>query len=79
MNNRVEERYKPKTITYDDTEMTKVINFQDYHFIYKDSLGRWHETTNPEFIAKHQTCRAMKRDAQPLKDLLHRLNNPEEG
>jgi len=54
-------------------------NWNDYHFIYKDMNGRWSESKDPVFIAKHKCCRAMKKDAQPLKDLLYRLNNPDEN
>ncbi len=50
------------------------MNWRDYDFIYKDSLGRWNTATNPEFIAEHTCCRAIKKGEQPIKDLLKRMN-----
>ncbi len=34
-------------------------NWNDYTFIYKDSLGRWNIATNPSFIAVHKCCVAV--------------------
>jgi hypothetical protein len=42
----------------------------DYHFLYKDSQGKWQTTTNPIFIAKHQYCRAVpKKEVASAYDL----------
>lgn len=40
----------------------------DYFFLYKNSWNSWSETTNPKFIAIHQYCRAIPKEA--LKDML---------
>ncbi len=50
------------------------MNWQDYDFIYKDSLGYWSITTNPVFIAEHTCCRAIRKGEQPIRDLLKELN-----
>ena len=36
----------------------RLIN-KDYIFIYKNSTGVWDICINPEFIARHQMCRAI--------------------
>ena len=37
---------------------------RDYIFICKNSTGKWDVCINPEFIARHQMCRAI-----PIKEL----------
>lgn len=37
------------------------MNWEDYTFIYKDSLGTWNIATNPVFIAEHGCCMAIKK------------------
>ena len=36
----------------------RLIN-KEYIFIYKNSTGAWNTCINPEFIARHQMCRAI--------------------
>ena len=36
----------------------RLIN-KEYIFIYKNSTGVWNTCINPEFIARHQMCRAI--------------------
>ena len=36
----------------------RLIN-KDYIFIYKNSTGAWDICINPEFMARHQMCRAI--------------------
>ena len=33
--------------------------YRDYIFIYKKSTGKWDICINPEFMARHQMCRAI--------------------
>jgi hypothetical protein len=53
----------------------------DYWYIYKDSLGKWNLTTNPQFIASHQYCRAIPKKEviyagyELISDFLYDLND----
>jgi hypothetical protein len=51
------------------------MNFNDYYYVYLDSLNTWHSATNPEFIAEHKHCKAFKKsEVTSLKNLLSELN-----
>lgn len=44
------------------------MNWEDYVFIYEDSLGMWNVATNPVFIAEQSKCKAvLKTDTDTLK------------
>lgn len=53
----------------------------EYYFLYKDSLGKWDNTTNPMFIAEHKYCRAIPKYVvhelgyDHIKDFIYDLNN----
>ena len=50
--------------------------FDDYYYVYRDSLGFWSRCTNPKFIAEHTMCRAvLKKDCRNLKKYLKELND----
>ncbi len=40
-------------------EIFKIKTWNDYYYIYRDSLGRLNEATNPKFITEHTSCRAI--------------------
>jgi len=46
-------------------------NWNDYTYIYQDSLGHWNIATNPVFIAEHKCCRAVPKSLG--KDHLKKL------
>lgn len=53
---------------------------REYIFISKDSLGRWNLCINPEFIARHQMCRAipveeLNKCFKSIKSLFLVMNN----
>jgi hypothetical protein len=51
------------------------MNWNDYHYIYKDSLGRWNQTRNPVFIASHTNCKAIEKAIAPdIHKYLRKLN-----
>ena len=53
-------------------------NFDEYYFVYKDSLGEWNSATNPVFIAEHKYCRAVKKNEwESVMKLLNTLNSGE--
>ena len=35
------------------------ISDREYIFIYQNSIGKWDKCINPQFIARHQMCRAI--------------------
>ncbi len=47
-------------------------NWNDYTFIYRDSLGHWNVAKNPVFIAEHKYCKAIPKalGEKHLKKLL---------
>ena len=50
---------------------------EDYYFMYQDSVDRWHEVTNPEFIAQYR-CRAYHKSelkGKTFTDLVWGKNN----
>ena len=50
--------------------------FSNYHFIYKDSAGRWNEATNPSFVAAHKQCVAVPREkVESISEYLWKKNN----
>ena len=56
----------------------RLIN-KEYIFISKDRSGRWNTCINPEFIARHQMCRAipveqLNKDFKSIDSLLLLLN-----
>lgn len=52
-------------------------NFDNYLFIYKDSVNNWNECTNPTFIAMHRCCRAIKKsECKNIKYLCKKLSSP---
>ena len=53
---------------------------RDYIFICKNSTGKWDVCINPEFIARHQMCRAipvaeLNKCFKSIKSLLLVMNN----
>lgn len=38
--------------------------FDNYVFIYKNSINKWNQAMNPKFIARHTYCRAI-----PIKEV----------
>ena len=34
---------------------------KEYFYIYRDSFKKWNIATNPQFIAEHKDCRAIKK------------------
>lgn len=54
--------------------------FNNYYFIYKNSLRKWGTCTNPVFIAKHTFCRAIKKtDIKNINYLIKKLNSYNEN
>lgn len=52
-------------------------NFENYFFIYRDSRGNWSECKNPEFIAMHTCCRAIKKsECKNIKYICKKLSSP---
>jgi len=53
------------------------MNFNDYWYIYQDSLGYWSTAKNPVFIAEHKKCQAILKESCSdieLKKHLEELN-----
>lgn len=50
--------------------------FDNYYFIYKNSMGTWDEAKNPVFIASHTHCRAiLKSQVKNIRYLISKLNS----
>ena len=55
-------------------------NWNNYWFIYKDTLGFYSMSTNPIFIAEHKDCFAIKKkDIANITKYMRDLNNPDKG
>lgn len=54
--------------------------FENYYFIYKNSLRKWAICINPVFTASHTFCRAIaKKDIKNINYLIKKLNSNNEN